>query len=136
MFRAKAVVQKVLEQSARNGARWRPELPESVKFVAQFEATNSVLVCTLQDRLQADLVVPGQAVLLSVVGVREDCSSLLVDIEEGPRGAMAALPTAIAEVNQYIAAASRLAPLAPPAAPLGPLPPPPPRKRQCFEGGA
>jgi hypothetical protein len=68
--------------------------------------------------------------------VREDCSSLLVDIEEGPRGAMAALPTAIAEVNQYIAAASRLAPLAPPAAPLGPLPPPPPRKRQCFEGGA
>ena len=44
MFRAKAVVQKVLEQSARNGARWRPELPESVKFVAQFEATNSVLV--------------------------------------------------------------------------------------------
>ena len=47
------MVQKVLEQSARNGARWRSELPESVKFVAQFEATNSVLVCTLQDRLQA-----------------------------------------------------------------------------------
>jgi hypothetical protein len=49
-----------------------------------------------------------------------------VDIEEGPRGPMAALPTAIAEVNQYIAAASRLAPAAPAA----------PRKRQCFEGGA
>ena len=38
MFCAKAVVQKVLEQSARNGARWRPELPESVKFIAQFES--------------------------------------------------------------------------------------------------
>lgn len=116
MFRAKAVVVKLVEDGARSCARWRPELSEGVRFVAQFEGSNSVLVCTLQDRLQAELVVPGRGVLLSVVGVREDCCSLLVDVEEGPRGHAAALPAAIAEVNKYMAAATRL-----------------PKKRQFFE---
>jgi len=40
--------------------------------------------CTLQDRLQAYHLVPGNELSLTVVGVREDICTLLVDVDEGP----------------------------------------------------
>jgi len=121
MLRVRAVVLRVLDSSARSKGRWRGDTCGAVSFVAQFEDTNSVLSCTLQDRLQADLVVPGRALALSVVGVREDGCSLLVDVEDGPRGT----PACIAQVNEFAAAAARLE-----AARLAGAP----RKRQCFAG--
>lgn len=104
MLRARAVVLRVLDNSARGKGRWRGEGCGTVSFVAQVEDTNSVLSCTLQDRLQAHLVVPGHALDLSVVGVREDGCSLLVDVDDGPRGT----PACIAQVNEFAAAAARL----------------------------
>ena len=108
MFRVKALVLKLVQTNARNKGHCQSDLLENVTFVAQFDVTNSTLVCTLQDRLQAHHLVQGRALLLSVVGVRDDGCSLLVDVEEGPR-ASAALPLVIAEVNQYTEAATRLA---------------------------
>ena len=108
MFRVKALVLKLVQTNATSKGHGRSDLLENVNFIAQFEVTNSTLVCTLQDRLQAHHLVPGRALLLSVVGVREDGCSLLVDIEDGPRSSLVALPVAIAEVNKYTEAATRL----------------------------
>jgi hypothetical protein len=108
MFRMKALVLKLVQTNARNKGHCQSDLLDNVNFIAQFEVTNSTLVCTLQDRLQAHHLVPGRELLLSVVGVRDDGCSLLVDIEEGPRASLSALPVVIAEVNQYTEAATRL----------------------------
>ena len=60
MFRVKALVLKLVQTNARNKGHCQSDLLENVTFVAQFEVTNSTLVCTLQDRLQRTTLSRGE----------------------------------------------------------------------------
>jgi hypothetical protein len=83
MLTAKALVVRLVEENAHR-ARTHPDLARNVEFIARFLVSNSTLQCTLQDRLQAHHLVPGNELSLTIVGVREDIGALLVDVDEGP----------------------------------------------------
>lgn len=122
MLSVRALVLRVLSNGARGKGRAHFETYSALSFVAQVQDTNSVVSCTLQDAQQASLVVPGRALHLSVVGIREDGFSLLVDVQDEPRGT----PACIAQVNAAAAAAAQ--------AEAARLVAGAPRKRQLFAG--
>lgn len=122
MLSARALVLRVLSNRSQCKGRGRVEHYGALNFVVQIDRSNSIVSCTLQDLQQAHLVVPGHTLQLSVVGIREDGFSLLVDVEEGSCGT----PACIAQVNSFAAAAAQLE--------AARLVAGAPRKRQFFAG--
>lgn len=81
MITVKAVVLRLAEANAYRAGR-PPSIGQTVDFVAKFSPSNAVLQCTLQDRLQAHHIVPGNELNLRVVGLREELGALLVDVDD------------------------------------------------------
>ncbi len=84
MLTVKALVVRLVEENTHRART--PVYPNlrNVEFIAKFLVSNATLQCTLQDRLQAHHIVPGNELSLTIVGVREEIGALLVDVDEGP----------------------------------------------------
>jgi len=83
MLTVKALVVRLVEENTQRARTQYPNL-RNVEFIAKISASNATLQCTLQDRLQAHYIVPGNELSLTIVGVREEIGALLVDVDEGP----------------------------------------------------
>lgn len=81
MITVKAIVLRLAEANAFRAGK-PASIGQTVDFVAKFSTSNAVLQCTLQDRLQAHHIVPGNELSLTVVGLREELGALLVDVDE------------------------------------------------------
>ena len=90
----KALVVKLVEENTHRARTHVHPNARNVEFIAKILVSNSTLQCTLQDRLQAHHIVPGNELSLTIVGVREELGALLVDVDEGPGVRVRHLPPA------------------------------------------
>ena len=85
MFTTKALVLRLaVENAHRARIQGHSELSRDVGFIAKFAGSNSTLQCTLRDSRQAHHIVLGRELSVRIVGLKEDISALLVDVDEGP----------------------------------------------------